>query len=32
MNGRKMMDEKRVFRNKTGMTAFDFNACFLKES
>ena len=28
----KIREEKRVLRNKTGMTAFALSACFLKES
>jgi hypothetical protein len=32
MNGRKINEENSVLRNKTGMTAFPFSACFFKES
>ena len=32
MKGRKIRDENKVLRNRTGMTAFALSACFLKES
>jgi outer membrane receptor for ferric coprogen and ferric-rhodotorulic acid len=32
INGKNISDENSVFKNNTGITAFDFNACFLNES
>jgi hypothetical protein len=32
MKGRKISEEKRVLRNKTGITALSLRACFFKES
>ena len=32
INGRKINEENKVFRNNTGITAFPFSACFFKES
>jgi hypothetical protein len=32
IKGKNTSDEKRVLRKSTGMTAFDFRACFLNES
>ena len=32
MNGKNISDEKRVFRKRTGITAFSFSASFLNES